>query len=313
MIMKEIILDTDIGIDCDDAVALALLIKLAKVKKCKFDTVVTSTSREGAAACVRAVAGYYNYKIPNIGKMARALECDKKNTYAKAVMQKYGYDDGCETSVAVLRKKLAAAKNKIAFVTIGPLSTLADFLQSGGDDISALTGQQLFDNKISELYMMAGCFPQPGKTFYYQEKHPVRTEWNVVQDIPAAQYVMERVKCRVIMSPFEVGSKIFTGNVLKKEKNNPVWYSLECFAKNELNLEDTLSFARESWDPVTCYVAAEGIKAPFSLSKPGKVAVEKDGFTSFAKADGGKHYYLTVAKEGYYKEIENTINGIIAL
>ena len=52
--MKRIILDTDIGVDCDDAVALAMLIGFAKSGHCSIEAITTSTTRRGAVASVRA-------------------------------------------------------------------------------------------------------------------------------------------------------------------------------------------------------------------------------------------------------------------
>lgn len=54
--MKEIILDTDIGVDCDDAIALLLLINSIKKNQCKCDTIVTSTTRIGAVASIKAIS-----------------------------------------------------------------------------------------------------------------------------------------------------------------------------------------------------------------------------------------------------------------
>ena len=43
--MKRILIDTDLGIDCDDAIALAMLINLEKRKECEIASVTISSSR----------------------------------------------------------------------------------------------------------------------------------------------------------------------------------------------------------------------------------------------------------------------------
>lgn len=303
--MKEIILDTDIGNDCDDAVALALLIKLAKSGKCVFDTVTTSTARKGAAACIKAIADYYGYSIKNIGKMIPPLlVCDSSDYYAQAVAKKYGVKDSNRNNIEVLRKKLSETDGKVTFITIGPLTSLARFLKSGGDGISPLTGKQLFDSKVEEIYIMGGSFLNQEDA----AKNSVIKEWNIVQDIGSAQYAVNNIKCSMVFCPLEVGSKVFSGNSLKKEKDNPAWYCLECFAKAGGNPPD--NFARESWDPVTVYNAVMGIKEPFYVSENGWINVENDGLTSFEASKDGKHNFIKI-EEKYIKIAEKIINGIL--
>lgn len=54
--MKKFILDTDMGVDCDDAVALALLINYKKAGACDILGVTASSTREGATATIRTIA-----------------------------------------------------------------------------------------------------------------------------------------------------------------------------------------------------------------------------------------------------------------
>ena len=53
--MKKFILDTDMGVDCDDAVALALLINYKKAGACDILGVTASSTREGATATIRTI------------------------------------------------------------------------------------------------------------------------------------------------------------------------------------------------------------------------------------------------------------------
>ena len=80
--MKNIILDTDIGIDCDDAVALGLAASLMRTGKCEIKAVTCSTTREGAAQSADAILRYYGLNIP-VGEMRLPqLLCDFTNKYA---------------------------------------------------------------------------------------------------------------------------------------------------------------------------------------------------------------------------------------
>lgn len=300
--MKEVILDTDIGCDCDDAVAIALLIKLSRSGKCFFDTVTTSTAREGATACIKAIAGYYGYDVKNLGKMSPPpLECDSQDYYAQATAKKYGTNDSTLSSVTVLRKKLSQVSKKVTFITIGPLTALARFLKSGADGISPLTGQQLFDEKVDKIYIMGGGF-----SYLDNANNEAIKEWNIIQDIESAQYAVSNIKCEAVFSPSEVGGRIFSGNCLKKEAGNPAWYCMAKFAGEER----AENYSRQSWDPVTVYLAVMGITEPFYRSQRGWVNVEEDGVTSFKADNDGKHSYIKIADKDI-SAAEKIINGIL--
>ena len=76
--MKRIILDTDIGIDCDDAAAIGMLLQLEEEGKCFVEGITTCTTREGAVETVRAIIRYYG-KDKEIGAMREpGIPCDKE-------------------------------------------------------------------------------------------------------------------------------------------------------------------------------------------------------------------------------------------
>ena len=56
---KKIILDTDIGGDCDDAIALALLNNLINAEKCSLLLVTLAINFDGGCSTVRAINEYY--------------------------------------------------------------------------------------------------------------------------------------------------------------------------------------------------------------------------------------------------------------
>ena len=157
---QRVILDTDMGVDCDDAVALAILLNKQIAKELEILCVTTSTTRSGAVSTVRAIAEYYGESV-TVGAMAKpALGCDKLNNYSAAVMEKYGAPDGACEAVKLLRKTLAEAKEKITLVAIGPLVNLARLLKSEADEISALGGVELLERSVEEIFCMGGSFAQ---------------------------------------------------------------------------------------------------------------------------------------------------------
>ena len=157
---KQIIFDTDIGMDCDDAAALGILLNAHKRGECEILAITASTGREGATATVNAICDYYGVNGIPVGRMKRMLQCDGVNNYARAVMEKYGTEDVETDAVPLLRKTLAEAAGKVSVIAVGPLSNLEELLKSKADEFSPLCGAELVKQKVDKLYVMIGSFPQ---------------------------------------------------------------------------------------------------------------------------------------------------------
>ncbi len=274
--MIDIIMDTDMGVDSDDAVALALLMSFQKRGDVCVRAVTTSSSREGATACVRAIMRFYGAEAPLAQLAFPGLLCDRVNNYARAVMKRYGCDDAQETPVPLLRKVLSQQKGQILLVT-GPMTNIAELLSSPPDGISPLDGTELVKRSVERIYTMAGCFSGAGP------------EWNVLQDISAAQYVVRHCPVPVTFIPSEVGDGVRTGAPFRFVPDHPVWYAMRCFAVNEFGASFAdENVARESWDPITAMLAS-GIGEELFLYAQGTVHIEEDGTTTFLQDADGRH------------------------
>lgn len=303
--MKRIILDTDIGIDCDDAAAIGLLLQLEEEGKCFLEGITTCTTREGAVEAVRAIVEYYG-KDKEIGYMREpGILCDKENVYAKALKERYECRGNAEDAVEMMRRRLSRAKEKITLIAIGPLSNMERLLKSGGDIYSDLNGQELLREKADCLYIMGGSFKENySPEGMINEKEVVR-EWNILQDIEAARHVIEECTCPVVLCPFEAGIYVKTE---MRTGENPVWYAMKSFADYEKCGTEN-GFTRESWDPVTCLAALEDCSPYFDLSDEGRITVSEDGETVFHKEEGGMARFLIV--KGNYEMLSQRINSLL--
>lgn len=302
--MREIILDTDIGVDCDDAAALALLLELEEQHVCRMRCITTSTTREGAAEAVQAILDYYGVK-KEIGKMKTpVLACDAVNAYARAMKEKYKSMGTQMDAVELLRRTLAETEEKVVLIAVGPLSNIANLLRSRGDAVSPLAGGELVEKNVECLYIMGGSFVENYASCELDEG-TVMQEWNIVQDIESAQYVMEHCPCEMVLCPHEAGSRVFTR---MRKGSNPVWYAMQNFAESMNNAVEP-DFQRESWDPVTCLVALQDCSRYFAFSDYGTVTVESDGTTVFHGELPGKSRFLKV--KGNYEELSCRINSMI--
>lgn len=292
---KQIIFDTDIGMDCDDAAALGILLNAHKRGECEILAITASTGREGATATVNAICDYYGVNGIPVGRMKRMLQCDGVNNYARAVMEKYGTEDVETDAVPLLRKTLAEAAGKVSVIAVGPLSNLEELLKSKADEFSPLCGAELVKQKVDKLYVMIGSFPQNfgGKRF---------REWNLLQDVPAARYVIENWGTKKVYLPHEIGAAVFTE---MGQNENPVWYSMKNFAiANGVDISN--GYRRESWDPVTCMIALNENNPLFIYSPEGTVTVDGDCVTLFEEKTGGLDKYLSVNSD--LKGIERLLN-----
>ena len=317
MIKKNIIFDTDIGVDCDDACALALLINLAKKGYCDCDTITTSSTRIGAVSTVRAICDYYDYHDYQIGKMSKpAIDADKINSYALEVFNTFRKSDKAKLSaVSLIRKKLTNSKDHdITLVCVGPLSNLGRLMKSKADKYSPLTGKELVAKKVKEAYLMAGVFKEQTGLENLINNQQCPYEWNICQDIDNAIIGVSGLECNVYFLPGEIGLKVETGITTKSDVNSPVWKSIVSFGKSGGFIDkgladDQVSYQRFSWDPLTVLSAILPENDYLDYSKPGKATVNKDGSTSFEYNPNGKHYVIKFKdKEDIYLKTQNFIN-----
>lgn len=300
--MIDLLLDTDIGIDCDDAMAIALALSLEKRGMARLVGVSTCTTRPGASAAVRAIARSYGEQIATSVCGSPPLECDAVDVYAAGLRDRFGERDEGEESVRFLRRKLAGARRPLTLVAIGPLTVIAGLLESGPDDLSPFGGRDLVAASVSTLYVMAGNFVHLEKRYGTRYRHTA--EWNVYQDIAAAQLVAERFPVPVVFCPYEAGVDVLTGQYFGAE--TPVGMAIRLFYANDPDSFPGL-YARSSWDPITVAVAA-GVDL-FDFSPPGKVVVETDGRTDFRPGEGNHRYLIEKNPSEHTAAVLNAFYG----
>lgn len=285
--MLKLIIDTDIGNDCDDAGALAVAHNLANQKYCDILAITSDTSRKDGALAIEIINQYYQKNIP-VGMTKKSSFLDEQHgygEYSRALVERYPqYINGriIEDSTSLLRKTLALLNGKARFVCLGPLNNIADLMQSTPCLYSNLTGIELINQKIESFIIMGGEF-QTEKQLYLEGKKMI-AEWNILQDIKSAQYVIHHLMCPIVFVPYSVGL-IKTGHLLFSDPNyhSPIKLSYQVHSKGP----------RQSWDPIAVYYAIMGESDLFELSDYGHVTVLDNGQTIFKKDKMGKHQYIS--------------------
>lgn len=278
--MVKLILDTDLGGDCDDAGALALLHNLLKQGKAECLAITTCSSAIYSATTIQYMNECFGRGNIPLGKNEAKpfLETANFHLYAEPLSEEYLENHGLpkiENAVRLLRRKLSENKN-VTLVTIGMLNNIADLLRSEADDISPLNGIELVEKHVNALFAMGGNFEDLN-----------HSEWNIACDVESARHVSENFPRPIVFSGFELGMKIYTGRRLgEKGKDNPFYKAYEIMCK----AYKSDGVYRDSWDPITVYAAVETDTPYITKSEP--LTVRFDEIGRVLMTDGGKDCYL---------------------
>jgi inosine-uridine nucleoside N-ribohydrolase len=270
-----LILDTDIGPDCDDAGALTLLHLLSQKKKVNFLAMTNCTSNPYGAGTIDAINLYHGMKDIPVGTFEKSgfLEDGVSQKYNKFITTNYRnrYVPPVKApgALSVLKKALSRAEDSsVTVLAIGPLNNLAALAADP-------EGFALVEKKVKCLVSMA--------TTQKQEF----AEWNIEMDIPAASLVCRNWPSPVIFSPSETGETIITGrNFGLLGQDHPVRAAYSLF--NDGDKEK----GRMSWDLTAAWYAVMGIEPFFILSNPCDINVLDNGRITIKDNPSGKFRFL---------------------
>lgn len=222
---KAVILDTDMGPDCDDVGALVTLISYAKQYDFHILGVCNCTSNRFGMGTIDAVARHCGYPIENLGQWEHPgfMDDESCHKYTDEIAQRFSekYASGTlavAPSAEFYRKTLAAAPDDgVIIIVIGMLNTLSALLDSKPDDISPLSGKELIAKKVNALVSMAAILPQ-GR------------ECNVLNDYKAAENVFTNWPTVMYLSDFHIGWQIITGyNPEDAHPDSPLYESYRLY------------------------------------------------------------------------------------
>lgn len=302
--MIKVMFDTDMGSDCDDAGALALLHELATLGECEILSVTHCHKGKGCGGCLAAINTYYGRPDIPTGAFSETSIARKDPTdiYTEAVADKYF--DGTvkiEETTAVMRRTLAKAEDgEVTLVAVGTFNSLRALLESKADEISPLDGLSLVKKKVARAVVMAGGFTDV----------PPRPEFNVKTDIPSAKIVCDNWPTELIFSPHEIGVDIYTAKRFQNEGSdkNPAVFAYRHW--NDVAYgENSGKSGRASWDLVTVLHAVRPENGLWKLHEYGKVDVDDEGVTTWKADCNGKHTYLM--KYAADTEAEEIIDGLL--
>lgn len=290
---QKIILETDMGNDVDDALALDMLYKYLDAGDIDLLAIMTNKEGRSSAEYLDIMNTWYGYPDIPIGIIHKGADCENDATnYAKCVcvMQQTGGDPLFKRSLKnhtqlpeahILYRKILSQQpdHSVTIISVGFSTNLARLLDTPADAISPLTGKELVAQKVKLLCTMAGCF-----------NNESLFEYNVVKDIPAAKKVFDEWPTQLVTSPFEVGIAInYPATSIENDFGwapvHPMVEAYKCY--------QPMPYDRPTWDLTSVLYSVEGASY-FNVSPAGKIGVNDKGATSFTADENGLQYYLMV-------------------
>ena len=292
----KLILDTDMGNDIDDALAVAMIHALRNRGEVELLAVTITKDHEETAPYVDAINTFYGRGDIPIGIVKGGVTLEKsrftgvtQEKLSKAYI--YPHDlrlgDSVPDATDVLRAALAAQPDSsVVIAQVGFSTNLRRLLESKPDAHSSLAGGDLVRKKIKLISIMAGTFaPIGGKT---------HLEYNVVKDISAAQHLAKHWPTPIIWSGFEIGLAVgypaaSIDNDFRYRKRHPIPESYQAYIPTP--------HERPTWDLTSVLYAVRTERGYFAVSEPGIVTVHDDGETTFESARQGRDRFLKLDTE----------------
>lgn len=291
-----VIFDTDIGNDVDDVLALGVIHALQSRGECELVAVTITKDNALAASFVDCVNTFYGRGNIPIGIVRNGVTPEQGKFIGLAKQKdgdkmRYPHDltagEAVPEATELLRQVLAKQPDRsVAIMQVGFSTNLARLLETKPDAHSPLSGRELVARKVRLASVMAGAFQPINK-----KRH---LEYNVIKDIGSAQTLADKWPTPVVYSGFEIGLAIrYPSESIEQDYGYVTHHPLA----ESYCLYSPPPHDRPTWDLTSVLYAIRPDRGYFDVSDAGKVTVEEDGETRFAKSDGGPHRYLIASPE----------------
>ena len=291
-----IIFETDMGNDVDDALAIDMLYKYNRKGRINLMAVMLNKEGEYPPKYIDLLNTWYGQKRIPIGVNSRTSQsmvagsnytqviCEMQNEKGKPLYKRSLKDYGKLLSAVKLYRKLLAKADdaSVTIVSVGFSTNLALLLDTKADEFSPLSGKELVERKVTRLVAMAGHIA-----------NPKYAEYNVINDRAACQHVFNDWPTPIIMSPFELGLQVcYPARSIENDftwtKHHPIVDSYKAYLPK---IED-----RPTWD-LTAVLYAIDPQQFFNISPAGRIVVTDEGYTHYTQDGTGRHFYLSITPE----------------
>ncbi len=250
--IANIIYDTDIGPDYDDTGVVVMLHNYANMGKVNILGMLCCVSAPFGAPYLSLLNKYYGRPDIPIGTLKskdNILPTCRGVNFTINQFSEYESDiiDGLHArdATSVYRELLSSQPDKsVTILATGMLSNLCDLLKSEPDKYSNLFGTELVKQKVKLVSVMGGAWPDSSNG----------GEFNFVNDIEAAEYVIDNWPTPIVFSGYEIGFRVKTGNRLNETES-------DCPLRNGYHPD------MSSWDLTSAMYAVEGLGEFWDLAR----------------------------------------------
>jgi len=297
-----IIFETDMGNDIDDAMALDMLYKYMDEGKINLLAIMINKEGDAPAEFVDIMNTFYGHQVPigvrcgdapaetggvNFAEVVSDMKDDAGHPLFQRSLARY---DTLPDALTLYRRILPRMPDKsVKIISVGFLGNLGALLDAE---------PELVSQKVISLTTMAGCFFAPNG------------EFNVLGDIQASRNVFANWPTEIVTSPFEVGIAVcYPGESIKKDLDWGIPHPMR---------EGYLAYCpmphdRPCWDLTATLYAVEGdgfASSPatavtdkangagwFTVSEPGRIEIRDDDVAYFVPDAEGNRRYLAVTPD----------------
>lgn len=294
-----LILDTDIGNDVDDALALAMIHALENRSEVRLLAVTITKDNRYAAPFVDLVDRFYGRPDISIGVVHKGKTREDSAMLEIPIQRRdssghYVYphrlEDGSQAPEAVqLLTRILSDQpdHSVTIAQIGFSTNLARLLKAPG-------GRDLVQRKVKLLCLMAGNFANS------------EPEYNVYTDPDSARILFEQWPTPMIFSGFEIGLVVtFPYQSIQKDfsytDNHPIAEAYRIYVRKPAD--------HPAWDPTAVLEAIRPDRGYFELSPPGRVRLGAKHTTIFTPDPEGNCRYLIIKPDqiGRVRELLATL------
>ena len=285
-----VVLDTDLGPDIDDALALAMVHHLDDAGAIELAAVTISRTSEQAVRYARVVNTIEGRPDLPVGLDPRSpYEFDDALSYVSEADDLLSgvVEAELENGATVLRRVLARAVDEdrpVVLIQVGFSGNLAALLDTDPDEASPLPGTELVAAADATLSIMAGSF-----------RSEPAVEFNIDRDVESARRLIGGWPGDLVLSPFELGNSLHVPYVAIRDGLDPDRWVRRAYEFRDLgwHVDAPPFYDMRSWDLTSVLAGIEPDRDHFPISPLGTVVVDVDGATTFEPGEG-RHRVLLV-------------------
>lgn len=296
--MRNIILGSDWWTDCDDVVAMRIICRAHRKKSICLKGIILNACMDLSVASLDGFLSSEKVKNIPIGLDRSATDFGGNPPYQANLAKLSGSRKNnmdAEDAVRLYRRLISESNGPVELLEIGFLHTIADTIESPPDEISPLSGMELFRQKVRKVWVMGGKWDENGGI----ENNFARNR----RAIDGASRFCRLCPCPVTFLGWEVGNQVISANCLK---HDDCLYRVLCdFGTPE---------GRKSWDPMLALMAVIGDEeaAGYQTVMGTSFVDPESGKGYFSVSETGRHCYVKMNKssQSFQQEINEWIASV---